>query len=627
MYLSELKLWNFRKYGTKNKKSVSENNPGLIVPFQNGLNLLVGENDSGKTAILDAIKFVIGTQTYESLRLDDKDFFIDKSGKRCNELKVECVFRGFTTEEASHFLEWAGFEETEGECKFVLNVRLNAYRKDNGRIISDVKAGSDSEGVQLDGKARNLLRTTYLKPLRDADQELSSGSRSRLAHILISHQLFKKQKDEHGNPIDHELESILKKANSEIEDYFKNKDGKEILTNINEDNFRKFVSKRKLEEIQSDARINVTGKELSDILRSLNLKIDENKTGLGTQNLLFIATELILLQRNEGLKLCLIEEIEAHLHAQAQIRLIEFLNKKKEQQFILTTHSPNLASKVDLNKIIISKSDNVFPISNSTYLENEDFEFLRRFLDVTKANLFFAEGIIIVEGDAENILVPTIAEIIERPLHEYGVSIINVGSKALLRYAKIFKRSDKRIMHIPVACITDLDIKQSLVDGNVANVKNKNPETEREKLNKLKSEKDGIGVFSSPLWTLEFDLALGQLREPLYQAIYVAQLIKSRTKSQNFKGLTSDEVKDRKEKAIEKLRLIESSFPGNGKRIAFEIYKPIESKKVSKAVVAQYLSSFLLLETAKFREILKTDPQIKYIVKAIEFVTKGYDHN
>lgn len=623
MYLAELKLWNFRKYGTRNGKSINETNPGLVVQFQNDLNLLVGENDSGKTAILDAIKQVLGTQTYDNLRLDDKDFYLDKSGARVNEMKIECVFRGFTPEEAASFLEWAGFEKVKGENNFVLHIRLNAYRNVNGKIISDIKAGSDSEGVQLDGKARNLLRITYLKPLRDADQELSSGTRSRLAHILKSHQLFKEQKDAAGNPIAHDLEKIIRKANSEIEDYFKDKDGKQILTNINDENFKKFISKRKLEDDLSDAKINVTGRELSDILKSLNLKIDENKTGLGTQNLLFIATELILLQRNEGLKLCLIEEVEAHLHAQAQIRLIEYLSQKNEQQFILTSHSPNLASKVDLNKIIICKNHNVFPICNSTFLEQEDLEFLRRFLDVTKANLFFAEGIIIVEGEAENILVPIIAEIIGRSLHDWGVSIINVGSKALLRYVKIFKRKDKKKMDVPVACITDLDIKQSLVEEVVVNIKSKDHDEEKRKLTKLASKKNRIGVFSSPLWTLEFDLALGQLREPLYEAIHVAQLIKSRTKNQNFNGLTKEELSDRRGKAREKLRSIKSKYTDDKKRIAFEIYKSVESKKVSKAVVAQYLSSFLIEEKEKYKAIITSDPQINYIVKAIEFVTKG----
>ena len=68
----------------------------------------------------------------------------------------------------------------------------------------------------------------------------------------------------------------------------------------------------------------------------------------------------------------------------------------------MTTHSPNLASKVKLDNLIICRGDKAFPMgSDFTELEKGDYLFLERFLDVTKANLFFAQGVILVEGDAE----------------------------------------------------------------------------------------------------------------------------------------------------------------------------------------------------------------------------------
>ena len=70
MYLSKLKLWNFRKYcaGTNDT-------PGLVVRFHDGVNVLIGENDSGKTAIVDAIRYVLRTQSGEFIQFDDKDFY------------------------------------------------------------------------------------------------------------------------------------------------------------------------------------------------------------------------------------------------------------------------------------------------------------------------------------------------------------------------------------------------------------------------------------------------------------------------------------------------------------------------------------------------------------------------
>ena len=72
MYLSELRFWNFRKLGGDNNIDLAR--PHLIVPFKNKLNILVGENDSGKTAIIDAIKLVIKTHAIEWIKLEDSDF-------------------------------------------------------------------------------------------------------------------------------------------------------------------------------------------------------------------------------------------------------------------------------------------------------------------------------------------------------------------------------------------------------------------------------------------------------------------------------------------------------------------------------------------------------------------------
>nr|VVV06178.1 Chromosome partition protein Smc [Aliivibrio wodanis] len=67
MYLHCLKLEKFRRYEQ------------LEVEFNSGLNLLVGENDSGKTAIVDAIKYVLNTQSYEYLRPRIEDFYLDQA--------------------------------------------------------------------------------------------------------------------------------------------------------------------------------------------------------------------------------------------------------------------------------------------------------------------------------------------------------------------------------------------------------------------------------------------------------------------------------------------------------------------------------------------------------------------
>jgi len=443
MYLQELKLWNFRKYGIIGE-SFDSSLPGLIVNFNEGVNVLVGENDSGKTTIIDAIRYILRTQSLEYIQIDEKDFH-QESGNRSQELRIECTFKGFTDSEAGHFLEWLGFEQNEkGKNEYLLKVWLYARCKDNS-IYQYIRAGIDSEGSFMEGDARDLLRVVYLKPLRDALSEMTHGNKSRLAQILKSHSIFKKEKDEVGLELKHELENHYHTLKKGIDGYFdikQDEKGNQIVKSINDLLVNDFL----LGNDDRKAVIKLTGSELSDILRQLDLVPEDNKSGLGTLNLLCIAAELLLFNETKpGLKFTLIEELEAHLHPQYQLRLIDFINRKKEfGQFILTTHSTTLASKIKLENLIVCNKENVFPMGHKyTQLDESDYKFLERFLDATKSNLFFAKGVIIVEGDAENLLVPTIAKLLDRPLHKYGVSIVNVGSTAFKRYAKIFLRKQQ----------------------------------------------------------------------------------------------------------------------------------------------------------------------------------------
>lgn len=469
MYLSELKLWNFRKYGI-NGGNFDNSSPGIVVNFHDGVNVLVGENDSGKTAIVDAIRYVLKTQSLEFIQIDEKDFHKPKGKDRTSELKIECTFAGFSDDgsEAGHFLEWIGFDD---EHKFQLKIRLYAKIKDDNVIYQTIRSGIDSEGSFIEGDARDLLRVIYLKPLRDALSEMTQGNKSRFAQILKSLDKFKREKDKTtGKRKKHLLEEKYDLAKKEIDSYFTDPNGGEdIIKTINQFFNEDFFIGSKTEREDKKAVISLAENELSEILRQLNLILEDNKSGLGSLNLLYIAAELLHLSKQRpGLKLTMIEELEAHLHPQYQLRLIDFIQEKKEKygQFILTTHSTTLASSIELENLIICKEDKVFPMGHKcTQLKKGDYRFLERFLDATKANLFFAKGVIIVEGDAENLLIPTIAQLIDRPLHKYGVSIVNVGSTAFNRYRKIFLRKDlddisnkNQWLDIKVAVITDLDV-------------------------------------------------------------------------------------------------------------------------------------------------------------------------
>ena len=76
-----------------------------------------------------------------------------------------------------------------------------------------------------------------------------------------------------------------------------------------------------------------------------------------------------------------------------------------------------------------------------------------------------------VEGDAENILIPVIADILGYPLEKYGISIVNVGSTAFLRYSRIMERKDGADIGIPVSVVTDCDVKPEYIINPVTHNK------------------------------------------------------------------------------------------------------------------------------------------------------------
>jgi putative ATP-dependent endonuclease of the OLD family len=500
MYLSQLKLWNFRKFGS-DVDNLDTEKPDLIVPFTSGLNVLIGMNDSGKTAIVDAIKLALDTHSAEWVRLDTDDFYNQSS-----QLRIECRFDGFSDDEAKHFTEWLGIDGEGENAKLFLTVILNATKQGDKVLPYDICAGIDDDGYRLHSEAREYLKTTYLKPLRDAKLELMPRKSSRLSQILAGHEAFKGKND------DHWLMDGFRKFKKAVEDYFKEEKGGDKKGQLLREKIEEYLESFFGEKIA--VNFFPSDKKLKEILEILKLSLNEENRGLGSQNLLFIAAELLNLERSDwtGLRLALIEELEAHLHPQAQLKVVSFLQelidkKNNNLQLILTTHSPNLASKIKLQNLIICNDVNVYPIgSDYTMLEKDDYKFLERFLDVTKANLFFAKGVILVEGWAEELILPALAKKIGIDLTYFGVSIVNLASTAFLRYSKIFQRKNDPEMSIPVSIITDLDIKPDEENNLYKNTKTTNAQAKKKKIEEQYNGQK-VRAFVSPHWTLEYCLA------------------------------------------------------------------------------------------------------------------------
>lgn len=584
MIISELKVYNFRRF-----KAV-DGAPGLHITFHEGLNALIGENDSGKTAVIDALKLVLLTQSNEYIRPVDEDFYKPINGDACSEFKIDCTITKFTQNEAKNFIEYLKFKKNGEEIEYTLELHYRAW-KEGHKIFQELRVGDVEDSISIDGKARDLLKAVYLKPLRDAEREMSSGRGSRISQILLNHPVFKDKKE-------HAIRDIFQDANKKIENYFTNdEEGRHILQTIR-DNLEAFNDKGQA----SSAELKTSDIQLKAILESLSLNAPEINPGLGELNLLFIAAELLLLKDDTdgGIKLALIEELEAHLHPQAQLRLISYLQNEYNEndvQIIISTHSPILASKINLKNLILMKDGVGYDLAEGmTGLEKGDYLFLQRFLDSTKANLFFAKGIIMVEGDAENILIPVIADILGYPLEKYGVSIVNVGSTAFLRYSRIMVRKDGHNIGIPVSVITDCDVKPYDVDPVTKERKFNEKISESAQAEKEKNDKytnGSVHGFTSPRWTLEYCIAMSSLSKDFHKAVHYGMKILN---AREHISLTDKKIIEANQDAEEETRQWHNLSQAE---IAYKMYNLMlneDGKSSLKAIVAQCLASILRWE-------------------------------
>ncbi len=591
MYISELKLWNFRKYGKSEWNLVQ---PHLTVPFNEGLNVLIGENDSGKTAILDAIKLVLKTHAYEWIKVEDTDFYNDS-----NKFRIEIILKGLKMEEAKNFTEWLGWEGEGDGAKPILRLIYEVERKNDRILPTDIKAGMDATGFPLNAEAREYLKSTYLKPLRDADNELVAKKNSRVSQILQGHDLFKEKEGQK-----HEFVSWFSEVNEKIKIWFETpatvegeKGNKEQIKDIVDGFLQKFI------EETVNSSLQLTDPEIKAILEKISLGISESKNlGLGTMNRLYMAAELLHLKKEwNGLKLCLIEELEAHLHPQAQMKVVEALLNEKEVQFILTTHSPNLASKVDIEKLIICKDCYVYPLrKENTKLEPDNYSYLKRFMDVTKSNLFFAKGVIIVEGWAEEILIPALAERIGYDLTKNEVSIVNVGSTAYLHFAKIYLRKDGMGMGVPVSVVTDLDVRPD-ENGDFNTEMESEKRTSIIKAFKIFNGTD-VKLEIAKQWTLEWCLFKSNLSEQFKKTVSEVH-----SGTDEFKPEENNKFKsDFKTKLIEKLSKRNST-------------SPLDKVKVANCFAERIIENRLTID--------ENDEYIQYLINAIKHACRKNDYS
>lgn len=212
---------------------------------------------------------------------------------------------------------------------------------------------------------------------------------------------------------------------------------------------------------------------------SNGIKLPEDYNGLGSRNLIYIFfrlkqfyDEFINKKELSGLNLIFIEEPEAHLHPQMQEVFIKVINelrnvfekeygKKWPVQFIVTTHSSHISNQADFESIryFSRKSDNSVEIKDLEIFKDnnsKNADFLHKYLTLTRCDLFFADKVILIEGQSEHILLPSIIEKFddenETTLSNEYISIIEVGGAYAHKFFNFLEFIDTYCL-----VITDID--------------------------------------------------------------------------------------------------------------------------------------------------------------------------
>lgn len=648
--------------------------------FVEGVNTVIGENDSGKSNAMTALRILLDdTYYYNTKRLKENDFS-DSLGKwKGHWIILSAVFGKITSEDKetevcagivpeneneeflksyiksgeddigvislfirpqkqvrkklSEITDIAEFEEERKKIKisdyeFYYTSRAQTDFTDKDiytKIVGDLEKGQCSDPDEDDDRilgcklniadVQDHISVVFIDALRDAASELGKP-KNPIRRIIESVESLIKESE--LNTIKSEIVQ-LNKSISEVEqvELVGRKINEKLLDMIGMVYSPEIILQSGLKD------------DINSLSRYLFMKPskqnDIDSLGLGHLNMIYMALKIVEYEVNrtrELINIMIIEEPEAHIHTHIQRTLFDKLKVTKDYtQIITTTHSTYLAEVSEVKNINILKSIGSNSISMQPSQGLDEFgkknlqlknlklsDCIERYLDSKRSVLLFSKGVVLVEGDGEEILIPNlIKNALGVSLDEMGIGLVNVGSVSFEYIASLF--SEERIKRT-CAIVTDEDIQIVETDRKLYKAEaEKRGKSRKKKLADLYGTNPWVESFFAP-HTLEVDFALADARA---NSDYISEVVELNYVDTNTIKRHKENLKQGTDAACANTVLTLARDMGKG------WYATTLSNYIDIAVtVPQYILGAIAFAS---KEVISID----IVFKMIEYSLSGYD--
>lgn len=422
--------------------------------------VIVGENRSGKSNLLHAMRLVLDSAlSSDQRRLRPEDFW-----DGLTTAAGDATSTGESIEislEVTDFGAEASVVAALGDALVTgdpLTARLT-YRWEPDPLVDDVLVyrarlyGGADDDRPISADVRERLITVFMHALRDVESDVQSWRRSPLRALLEG-----ASRDAAPADLD-AVREAMEAANASL-----NELGPLVALS-------KSISDSTQAAVGSNQGLETTlaaaPPDPRRLIRAMQLFVDGDaqrqltSTSLGAMNVLYFSLlELRLKQRLESAEvahvLLAVEEPEAHLHPHLQRLLFKHLQQDDaNRSTVVTTHSPHIASATSVRNLVMLRTTDIGSVGYAAAdadLTEAEWSDIDRYLDATRSELVFGRRVLLVEGVAEQLMVPCLAHTLDVDLDEFGISVCAIGGTHFDVYIKLCTA-----LGIPWAVLTDGD--------------------------------------------------------------------------------------------------------------------------------------------------------------------------